>query len=105
MEGIHQICPSVRPKIRTSGCLSPQKRSITFEQGNVSYSNFQGHTNSLQVIFWWANQTTGPTGLGLDPKKGVNAKFISSQSFEVRWLCHTFLDLGQQGKKMLGEEF
>ena len=95
----------VHLSVRTSGHLSPQKRSITFEQGNVSHSNYQEHKNSLQVIFWRTNQTTGSTGLGLDPKKGVNAKFISSQSFEVRWLCHTFLDLGQQGKKMLGEEF
>ena len=69
MEGI-QICVSVRPSVRPSVRLSPRKRTITFEQGNISMPNFQGHTNSLQVIFWWVNQTPGPTGSGLDPEKG-----------------------------------
>ena len=88
------VCPYNRPFVH----LSPQKRKLTFKQGHITWSSFLGDPNSLQVIFVWVNQTPGPTGSGLDPKGG-SAKSISSQSFRVRVLSHTFLETRHPGKK------
>ena len=45
--------------------------SITFFPVDWSAQNFQGHLNSLQVIFWWVTWTPGPSGSGPDPEKWV----------------------------------
>ena len=44
----------------------------------------------------------GPRGQARTPKKGVSTKSISSRGFGVRGSCHTFSELGQQGKQNFG---
>jgi len=49
--------------------LSLRKRSIIFDLSNGLEQNFQGHLNSLQVIFGWVIWTPGPSGLGPNLEK------------------------------------
>ena len=72
-----------------SVCLSvPAKRAVTFDYSLAR--NFQQPPKIIASIFLVGES---------DPRA------ISSQSFEVRGWCHTFLELRYQGKKMLGAEF
>ena len=52
-----------------SVCLSTQKSYITFFPVDLLAPNFQGHLNSLQLVFWCVTWTPGPSGSGPDPKR------------------------------------
>ena len=65
-------------------------------------SNFQGHPNSLQVIFGQAVWTPGPSGSGPDPEKWVFCQIYLLQGFWGRGLCRTFSESGQRGKQNVG---
>ena len=79
-----------------SMCLSPLQSELTFDPMVRSWTKFQGHPNSLQAIFGQP-----PSGSDPDHKRAFLSKSISSQRIGAGGLCHTILEMGGQGKKML----
>src|SRR5574343_1781389 len=61
------VCVSVRLSV----CAWPRKSAVTFQRGDGSAQNFQGHSHSSQVIFGRVTRTPDPSGPGPDPEKWV----------------------------------